>query len=140
MYLGRYFLGQTVHITVRTVDTNGTPTAPENPPYIDFRSDSALAVQVQVPILDRYVVTGLFVYPLRFKSSFSTGRYSATHFYRVTGGNAYNGMEVDYFEIVAGGDSDGAIVTQDYWQRPEASYLIQQTESGNINLKRNPAI
>ena len=140
MYLGRYFLGQTINITIRTVDVNGTPTVPENPPYIDFRSDSALAVQVQVPILDRYVVTGLFVYPLRLNSSFAVGRYSATSFYRVTGVNNYHGMDVDYFEIISGGDSDGAIATQHYWERPESVYLIQQTESGGINLRRNPAI
>ena len=99
-----------------------------------------MVTQVQAPILDRYVATGLFVYPLRLNSSYTTGRYSATHFYRVTGANNYHGLDVDYFEIVAGGDSDGSIVTQAYWERPEASYLIQQTESGNINLKRNPAI
>ena len=140
MYLGRYFLGQTVHITIRTIDVNGTPTLPDNPPYIDLRSDSALVTQVQAPILDRYVATGLFVYPLRLNSSYTTGRYSATHHYYVSGGNAYHGLDVDYFEVVAGGDSDGVIVTQHYWQRPEAVYLIQQTESSNINLKRNPAI
>jgi len=140
MYLGRYFLGQVVNVFVWTVDSNGTPTLPENPPYIDFRSDSALVQQVQMPIQDRYVVTGFFVYPLRLGSSYSAGRYTATHFYRVTGANNFHGLGVDYFEVVAGGDSDGAIVTQAYWQRPEATYLIQQTESGNVNLKRNPSV
>jgi len=139
-YLGRYFQGETVHITVQAVDVNGTPTLPQNPPYIDLRSDTALVQQVQAPIIDRYVTTALFVYPLRLNASYPAGRYSATHFYRVTGANAYNGMEVDYFEVVAGGDSDGSIITQHYWSRPEAVYLIQQTESGNVNLKRNPAI
>lgn len=140
MYLGRYLLGQTVHITVQSVDVNGTPAAPENPPYLEIRSDSGLIGTVQAPVIDRYVATGVFVYPLRLNSSYSTGRYSATHYYRVTGGNAYNGLDVDYFEIVAGGDADGSIVTQAYWQRPEATYLIQQTEAGNFNLKRNPSI
>lgn len=140
MYLGRYFLGQTVHIVVQTRDVNGTPTVSENPPYIDFRSDSGQVLQVQMPVHDRYSVTGLFVYPLRLNSSFSAGRYSATAFYRVTGGNNYHGIEIDYFEIVAGGDADGAIITQHYWARPEAKYIIQQTESGNTNLKRNPSV
>ena len=140
MYLGRYFLGQTVHVVIRTTDVNGAPTLPANPPYIDFRSDSAFVRQVQVPILDRYVSTGTFVYPLRLDSSFTTGRYSATQFWRVTGGNAYNGLDVDYFEVVAGGDSDGSILTQFYWQRPEASYLIQQPESGSLTLRRNPSV
>ena len=137
MYLGRYFQGQVVPIYIRTVNADGTPTAPDNPPYIDFRDDSGQVLQVQAPIVDRYTVTGLFIYPLFLTSSFPAGRYTATHFYLAS---TYNGLDSDVFEVVAGGDPDGAIITQAYWQRPEAVFLIQQTEADNILLRRNPSV
>ena len=137
MYLGRYFQGQTLNVTVRTLDENDTPGTPDNPPYIDLRDDSGLVRQVQAPIVDRYTVTGLFVYPLFLDSSFPAGRYSATHFYRV---GTHSTLDVDYFEVIAGGDPEGAIVSQHYWQRPEATYLVQETEGESLLLRRNPAI
>ena len=137
MYLGRYFQGQVVPILVRTIDGSGTPSLSDNPPFIDLRRDGALIRQVQAPILDRYVSTGTFVYPLRLDASFTAGRYTATHFYRA---GAYYGLDSDVFEIVAGGDSDGSIITQFYWKRPEAIYLVQQTEAENILLRRNPMV
>lgn len=137
MYLGRYFQGQVLPVTVQCTTSDGTPAVPDNPPYIDFRSDSGQVLQVQMPVIDRYTVTGLFSYPLRLNASFPAGRYSATVFYRASG---YHGLEVHPFEVVAGGDADGAIVAQAFWQRPEATYLIQQTEADNILLKRNPAV
>lgn len=110
---------------------------PNNPPVIDIRGSGGLIRQVQAPGLDRYQVTGLFSYPLRLDASFPAGSYSATYFF-VAG--SFNGLEEDTFEVVAGGNSDGAIVTHHYWARPEATYLVQQTESESILLKRNPSI
>ena len=138
MYLGRYFQGQIVAIVVRTVNNDGTPAAPDNPPYIDLRDDDGQIRQVQAPIVDRYVVTGLFIYPLRLDASFPAGRYTATAFYRVSGAANYHGIDSDVFEVVSGGDPDGAIVTQHYWSRPEAVFLVQQTEAENLLLRRNP--
>lgn len=137
MYLGRYFQGQVVPILVQTRNLAGTPTLSDNPPFIDFHGASGKISQVQMPILDRYVVTGLFLYHLFLNSSFPAGRYRATHFYKTSD---YHGVDTDVFEVVAGGDADGSIVTQHYWQRPEATYLIQQTEADSILLRRNPAV
>jgi len=137
VYLGRYFQGDILPVTVQCTNAAGTPTVPDNPPAIDFRGSSGQILQAQMPVLDRYSVTGLFSYPLRVNASFPAGRYSATVFYKA---GTHNGLDVHDFEVVSGGDSDGAIVTQYYWQRPEATYLVQQTEAENILLKRNPSV
>ena len=137
MFLGRFFQGQLVPIVVRTIDSNDAPAVPDNPPYIDLRSDSTLIRQVQAPIVDRYVATGIFIYPLFLDSGFPAGRYTATHFYAV---GSYTGLDVDYFEVVSGGDPEGAIISEHYWQRPEATYLIQETEAESLLLRRNPSV
>ena len=137
MYLGRYFQGQVVPFLVQTRNLAGTPTLSDNPPFIDFHGDAGKISQVQMPILDRYVVTGLFLYPLFLNASFPAGRYRATYFYKTSD---YHGLSTDVFEVVAGGDADGSIITQAYWQRPEATYLVQQTEADNILLRRNPSV
>lgn len=137
MYLGRYFQGQVVPILVQTRNLAGAPTLPDNPPYLDFHGAAGKIEQFQMPILDRYVVTGLFLYPLFLDSTYPEGRYRATYFYKTSD---YHGVGIYVFEVVAGGDADGSIVTQAYWQRPEASYLVQQTEADAILLRRNPSV
>ena len=137
MYLGRYIQGQVVPILVQTRNLAGTAILPDNPPYIDFHGDAGKIEQVQMPIQDRYVVTGLFVYPLFLDGTYPAGRYRATHFYKTSD---YNGLDTDVFEVAAGGDADESIITQAYWQRPEATYIVQQTEADNILLRRNPAV
>jgi len=137
MYLGRFFTGEILPLVFQCADANGTPTVPSNAPYIDLRGSGGQITQVQMPVLDKPNTTGLFMYPLLLNSSFTTGRYSATYFANAGG---YPNLEVDAFEVVAGGDSEGAVITQAFWSRPEASYLVQQTEAGSVLLKRGPTV
>lgn len=137
MYLGRYYVGEIVPLSYQTVNSSGSPTLPDNPPVIDIRSSVGLVRQVKSPILDRYNATGLFLFPLRLDSAFSAGTYSAIY-YATAGG--FQNLDFDTFQIVAGGDSEGCILTHYYWQRPEATFLIQQTEAENLLLRRNPSV
>ena len=49
-------------------------------------------------------------------------------------------MEMDYFEIIPGGNEEGQVLGMAFYHRPEADHVVYQTESGKIFKGRNPTV
>ena len=138
MYLGKVQLGQEITLGVQCRDSAGTPTAPTAAPQIEvWTGTSKVLSGKSIPTMDRYGVTGYFQYNLFLDSRFTTGEYKAL--YRFTAGSYY-GLDEDTFEIVAGGDASGAVISLHCFNRPQAQFLVWQTDGGRIQKGRNPGV
>ncbi len=138
-YLGRYQLGATVALYRPCQDAARVLTLPDSPPQAKVFSGTTLVEAHLMPIEDRYVVTGLFRLPLFLGRLYSAGFYQVVYYYQ-TGAGAANGVESDNFEVVGGGDVKGAVISTYFYSRPEATYIVQGTESGMILKGRNPTV
>jgi hypothetical protein len=138
MWLGCFQLGETVPCLLRTRDAASTPTLPEDTPQIVVWRGATDVYRGEMPILDRQAVTGLFSLPLFLDGTFTTGHYAIQYRWVLDGG--YIGSEQDSFQIVAGGHASGAVVSMYFYERPEARFLVQSTEAGEILPGKNPRI
>ena len=139
-YLGRYTLGDLVPLYVEVQNTSGTLTN-DSPavPTIDVWSASAkVAAGLRIPVDDRYVVNGLYWYWLSLNDRFTTGTYTAVSMYRIATTSAR--ISTDVFEVVAGGNVEGAAIGMHYFKVPQTNFVIMQTDGGRIIRLRNPRI
>jgi hypothetical protein len=72
-------------------------------------------------------------------SSFPAGRYRVSYHWTVGG---YAGEAEDNFEVAAGGDPAGAVISLCWYERPHANFLIMQLDpaSGRLLFGRNPSL
>lgn len=139
MYLGRYQLGATLHLELPCRDLNKQAVLPDKPPQLKVFNGTTLVEAKLMPIQDRYVVTGLFRSTLFLGRLYAVGQYQVVYYYHSTA-TGYYGLHHDNFEVVAGGDVRGAVVGTYFYERPEASYIVQGLESGSIIKGRNPTV
>ncbi len=137
MFLGRTQQGQTVDLYLQCRDANGVATVPDNPPQAKTFSGTALIDGPLLPVIDRYNQPGLFHLPLFLGSSYGEGQYQVVYYYRA---GSYHGLRADAFEVMPGGHRDGAITGMYWYRRPQADYVLQSTENGNISVGRNPTL
>lgn len=138
MYRGRHQLGQEVALGCLCVDGSGTPAAPTAAPTMKVvDSTGATVISRQIPVCDRYRQTGLFQDNLFLDNRFSAGLYVASYSW-VISATTYG--EADTFEVVAGGDDDGAVIASCFYSRPHADFLVQQCDSGRLIFGRNPRV
>ena len=137
MWLGRYQLGQTVPLRLQCRNAASVAFLPSQPPLAKVFGASGLVRSKAMPILDRYVITGLFQLPLYLDGQFAPGLYESV--YHFTDGSYY-GIEVDNFEVVGGGNAAGAIVSMHWYERPHAAFVVAELETGNIFAGRNPRV
>jgi hypothetical protein len=142
MYRGRYQLGTHVPLAVLTVNGSNVPSAPASCPRLEVRTAAGAVVfgDKPVPVQDRYgaeVDATVFAYSLFLDGRFAAGLYTAT--YRYTLGS-YEGVVVDEFEVVAGGDGDGAVIAMHYFDRPHAKFVVMQLDGGSLVKGRNPRV
>lgn len=138
MYLGRVQLGEWLTVPLNT-DDRLQPTAPPAAPSLAvFDHTGAKVAQALVPAADLAGVTGLFAARIRLGATFATGRYLVCLQYRTAGGASR--LKAAHFDVVAGGDANGAIVAMTFYQRPQANYLVCRLDSDQRLLARNPRI
>ena len=137
MHLGRYRLGDLVPARIQTYDVDGVPVAPAACPTTDWYDNAGTNVMAakSIPIQDRYGVTGVFMYEQILDARFAAGRYWIL--YKWSSG-AFNGQELDTFEVVAGGNAQGQYISTFFIDRPHAKFLIGQTDGGVVDRIRNP--
>jgi hypothetical protein len=136
MYLGRYQLGDTVNVILLCHDANRTPGMPNNVPLMKvWDPGNNLVLAAFMPILDQYIKPGLFYYQLLLDTNFDVGNYGLTFYWQQ---GSYSGIESSNFEIVPGGDPDGAVISMFFYYRPQANFVMQQLEAGKVIEKRNP--
>jgi hypothetical protein len=138
-YLGRLFQGSQVPLTLAVTDQSGTPQVPSAAPTARVRGDAGVLTTLTLPILDRYGATGLFQALLFLGSTFPAGRYRVSYHWTY---GSYIGEAEDQFEIAAGGDPAGAIISMAWYERPHANFLVLQTDAaaGQLYFGRNPSL
>lgn len=137
MDLGRYQLGQTVHLFLACRNGSGVLTAPDDAPVARVYSGSALVESRRMPVRDRRLVTGWFHLPLFLGSAYAAGPHAVSLHYLLSG-TPY--VEPVAFTVAAGGHADGQITSMYFYRRPHADYVVHGTERGKILKGKNPSV
>lgn len=136
MNLGRFHVGDSIPLAVSSEDNNGVPTLPTAAPTARIYSGSTLIETVSLPIWDRYKVTAYFQKRHRLGSSYSAGTYLVVYGWTIS---ATSYKKVAFFQVYSGGDADGNVIAAAAVERPEANYILYETESGSLMAGRNPS-
>lgn len=140
MFRGRYALGEEIPLHVLCVDAAGTPVTPDYPPNLKvWNTAGTKVVNKLVPHVDPGGQTGLFGMRVFLGADFAVGYYTATWSWSDTSG-AHAGVEFSTFEIVAGGNSNGAVVAITHHHTPAANYVVKQLTRGAISKGRTPRL
>lgn len=138
MHFGRFTLGQFAPLTCVCTNGSGTPAAPTYAPTVKvYDSTGTRVLSALMPPLDRYGATGAFSYELRLGSSYAVGSYMVSMSW-VISGTTYSAA--GNFEVVAGGDADGAVVSMVELRKPHGNWLVQRLDSDQRVLARGPGI
>jgi hypothetical protein len=140
MFLGRYQLGEEVAVPLLAVTPPGAiPRDPDLPPAVMVYDGNGAKVLSDLvpPAADRPRAPGLCSYRLSLGTSFGTGLYSVALCYRVFGA-AY--LRTHTFEVIEGGDPNGAVVSMFPVERPQGRYLVSRTDAGTRTFGRNPGL
>ena len=73
----------------------------------------------------------------RKSAHFAVGTYCARITYAVSGTNM---VQLQIFEVAAGGDARGAYTSLAWFDIPSSSYMIAGTESGTLEYQSNPSL
>ncbi len=138
-YLGRRQLGQEITLPCQCKDSDGAPALPTACPLLTLYDATATPIIAgkSVPILDPASTLGLFSLPLFLGDLFGTGTYSASITWLV---GSFHGGELHTFEIMPGGDNSGAVISQFYYPRPHANFVVQQRSGGGTYKGRGPRL
>lgn len=140
VYLGRYQQGQEVPLVLQCQTQAGLPDDPAAAPAATVYRDGSPPARIETVTLAadlRGVVDGLFRLPLSLDHRYGTaGRYLVV--FRWVDGNGYAHQIPGSFTVLPGGSADGSVVALRYVRRPDARYLIWQTDTGRLVRGRNP--
>jgi hypothetical protein len=137
-YIGRYQLGETLPLLAQTHDANGVAATPADVPTVKiWNSAGALVLARKMPSIERFTQTGRFLLPVFLNGVFATDLYRAVYHYNVS---TYRGLDVDYFQVIDGGNADGNVISMYFFDRPQAKYIVYQTDAGVLIQGRNPTV
>lgn len=142
-FIGTYQVGDRLPLTLQAVAPSigaGSPLAVSLVTSMvakTYNSAGTLKATVNIPIKDRHKETSFFQDShLLDATNYSVGRYNIV--YQVTGaGTVFQTSEC--FDVVAGGDGDGQVISMANVQRPEGQHVLYETESGDLNAGRKPS-
>lgn len=135
MDLGRFQLGQNVIFGLATNDASGNPIAPDAAPTATVtypNGSSAGPIKLAMNTGPTTFSIGWFL-----SADFALGTYTVSYQFRA---GSYQGTGSDTFEVIAGGDQGGCIISMYAYDRPEARYVVAQLDSGNLVQGRNPRL
>jgi hypothetical protein len=129
-WLGRFQLGDFVGLIVQCKDQNGVPTMPDNVPISRFFDPNGTFIGItHLPTLERFATPGLFQLTLPISSIFSTqGNWRVISTYSI---GSFTGIDENTFEVVPGGEARGNVISMYYYRRPDADYIVFQTDNGD---------
>ena len=90
-----------------------------------------------MPVADRFILTGLFHFPLLLDGRFSEGRHEIVYTYTVS---SLARVRRETFEVAPGGHPDGPGLAMHYYARPTSDFLLVHTDSGKVSRRRNPRV
>lgn len=138
IYIGRYQLGDWVPLRIQATNGSLTPTLPDDCPLMAvYSAAGSKVVEKKIPVLERYAVTGLFAFRLFLDGSYSAGSYMVKYQWLISSAPF---IEVNTFEIVAGGHVDGSAIASAWYERPHGKFLVRQMDSHKLVEGRNPRI
>lgn len=141
MYLGRYQLGEDMPLPLTTVDASNLPTAPDNAPVAQiFNSSGTQVMSGRMPVMDRYgtsTACTFFMLPVYLSGDYSAGLYSYVLTWNIA---AAPFVETGTFEVVAGGDSNGTVIAMTFFHKPQADFVVYQTDAGKLRRGRGPKL
>lgn len=134
MDLGRFQQGQQVTLGIATVDGSGNPVAPNAAPTVTITPPTGSPFTLKLAMNGGSTAFSL---PVFLGLSFGLGTYSVAYSYQA---GAFAGSGSDTFEVIAGGDPGGAVISLCSFDRPEARYVVAHTTAGLILQGRNPQL
>lgn len=134
MYFGRQENGIEVRLHVQCKTSAGVIVEPDAPPFVDVWNNGVKFFSAGMFPEERTNAVGLFVFPL-YLMSFTVGTCQCV-FRWITGGVSH--VIVGYFEIVAGGNDDGAVISMFYFNTPQGKFIVHQTDAGILKMGKNP--
>ena len=136
MNLGNFFVGDSIPLSIQSLNTTPAATLPDSAPIARIYTGSTLKDSISLPICDRYKITGYFQKRHRLSSAYGAGTYSIVYD-NVISSTTYR--ETSWFTVVSGGDADGSVIAAAAVDRPEANIILYETESGCLKAGRNPS-
>lgn len=140
LYLGRYQQGVELPLSLQCVDASDSPDDPQDVPVATIWLDGstpALVETVELAAAERGVVTGFFRRPHFLGNSYSSaGRYLVVYKWLDSDGTGH--AKEASFTLLPGGSDDGAVIAATPVERPDARYLLYQTDAGSLVRGRNP--
>ncbi len=139
-FLGRYQQGQEIPLSLQCVNAAGGADDPQELPRVSVYRDGsgpAFVQTVEMAADLRGVATGFFRRGLYLDNLYGTaGRHLAVFKWQDSDGVAH--CRTATFMLLPGGSADGAVIAAKYVERPDASYLLYQTDAGRLIRGRNP--
>lgn len=106
-----------------------SPTTPAECPIADMWVGGVKVARVSMVCVDKQAYPGTFVRDLFLNSTYTAGYYTIIYRYVIgTTGRS----EVDTAEVVSGGNVNGSVIAMGDFPRPEAKYVLAQTDGGVI--------
>ena len=141
MRWNRYQLGDYLELAVQPTNASLTPTVPDDYPTAKiFDSSGTLIDTVTIPVVYKPSATEYyFERRWRLDSDYSAGTYMLVYQYE-TGAGANVVAQCQTFDIVAGGNSDGAVIGQYFQDVPEAQQVVYQLDGGRMVSRRFPRL
>ncbi len=135
MYLGRFRQGDEVVCRLTTA-AGQTPVLPDEPPAVSVYSSAGKKLAgVKVPARDHAVTPGHFEARVRLDERFPAGWYFGVLRWVASG---QLGAEAFTFQVLPGGAPTGQVNAMYSFERPQAAYLVQGRDSGQIRKGKNP--
>jgi hypothetical protein len=127
--LGRFQLGDVVRVEI------ATPDLPDDPPVAEVVAPGGVTLRTVAMAYARDI--GGFRVRLRLGSDYGVGTYTVAIGYPVAG--VPQSIETS-FEVVAGGDAGGPVISLYAYDRPEGRYVLAQLGGGRLVQGRNPKL
>ncbi len=139
-FLGRFQQGVELPLVVQCVNATGGADDPTDTPRASVYRDGASPAFVETVEMAadlRGVAVGFFRRGLYLDNLYGTaGRHLVLFKWTDSGGVAH--CRAGSFVLLPGGSPDGAAVSIKHVERPDASYLLYQTDAGRLIRGRNP--
>lgn len=150
MFLGRVQQGDWLRIPVWTADASGFKAWPTDGsantvfPYlwiIDPTKTHQMLILSEQPLtaVDRFdsTQTGYHALQQRIGPELPVGVYYCYLQWQAASAS-YNRRQIHVFQVVAGGNTKGAYTSITFYEKPQASWIVGQTDGGLLEARRNP--
>ncbi len=136
-FIGAYQQGQSAHLFVQAKERTGEPTVPTS--QVTTRTyrleTSTLASNEVLTSVPRSRAIATVAGGPRLVKEHPAGRYFSLETWVIGG---FVGEETAIFEVSAGGDPRGPVISGHDYSRPEARHVLVQVEGGLILKGRDP--